>query len=205
MPLPYGYVEGRFVAPDTATPAVGEVRFALLVARGETESTPLTRAVPRRVVGTLVDGVLAPTRLAAGRYAVTFALIGVALPRFVIDVSPAHTEEAPLDLLLAAPLQPSPHERFVVNELVHREALAAADSAATSAASASADRDSARAYQASAWNARNEAEAARQDVRARTLTATPDPDRPDVLILTFPSYMLHADGSSLLLPMEATQ
>ncbi|MDF2045166.1 hypothetical protein P2P98_03250 [Microbacterium sp. Kw_RZR3] len=51
---------------------------------------------------------------------------------------------------------------------------------------------------------RDEAREALAEVEVRTLTATPDPDDPTVLILTFPSFMLDPDGSSILLPLEAT-
>ncbi|WP_193751271.1 hypothetical protein [Microbacterium testaceum] len=51
---------------------------------------------------------------------------------------------------------------------------------------------------------RDEAWEAVAEVESRTLTATPDPDDPTVLILTFPSFMLDPDGSSILLPLEAT-
>lgn len=49
-----------------------------------------------------------------------------------------------------------------------------------------------------------EVAAIRNDVLARTLTATPDPNDPGVLILTFPTFMAHPDGSSVLIPIEET-
>lgn len=52
--------------------------------------------------------------------------------------------------------------------------------------------------------ARDETVAAAADIRDRTMTATVDPDDPDVLILTFPAYMLHPDGTSILIPVEVT-
>lgn len=52
--------------------------------------------------------------------------------------------------------------------------------------------------------ARDETVAAAAAIADRTLTATPDPDDPGVLILTFPSFMLDPDGSSILLPLEAS-
>lgn len=51
---------------------------------------------------------------------------------------------------------------------------------------------------------RDQAWEAVTEVESRTLTATPDPADPAVLILTFPSFMLDPDGSSILLPLEAT-
>jgi hypothetical protein len=43
----------------------------------------------------------------------------------------------------------------------------------------------------------------RDEVAANSLTATPDPENPDLLILTFPAYMEHDDGTSIILPIGA--
>ena len=47
-----------------------------------------------------------------------------------------------------------------------------------------------------------EAKAIRDDVKARSLTATIDPDNPDLLVLSFPDFMLASDGTSVLIPVE---
>lgn len=57
---------------------------------------------------------------------------------------------------------------------------------------------------ATAGLARDESVAAAETVRARTLTAAADPNDPGVLILTYPVFMQHPDGTSILIPMEVT-
>ena len=42
--------------------------------------------------------------------------------------------------------------------------------------------------------------AIRDDVVSRTLTATTDPDNPDLLVVSFPDFMLASDGTSVLIP-----
>lgn len=51
---------------------------------------------------------------------------------------------------------------------------------------------------------RGETVAAADSIRDRTLTATVDPDDPDALILTFPVFMVHEDGTSITVPLEVT-
>lgn len=150
MPLPasiqYGYVvwTALLAVADTtadpdrtpdAVPATGEIRFDPLVSPISTTS-PAVTIVPQRVVATLdSEGrLIDPTGqtgvwLVTGQYTVTFAFSGFALPSFRIEVTAAHTEEAPLDLTLAAPLVPNPATVFVVNQQVYTDTLAARDAA----------------------------------------------------------------------------
>jgi hypothetical protein len=172
MPVPLGYATATFTEPGIPDVPTGEVRFTLVLARGDAGAVPPSFVTRRRYDVRLVDGKLPVTALPLGRYEVAFALVGSALPRFFVDVLASHTEAAPLDLRLAAPRELTPHETFVVNELVHREALEAAESAAGSADAANAARTDASAYQASAWAARNEA----SDERIRAVAAA---DRAD--------------------------
>lgn len=90
-------------------------------------------------------------------------------------------------------------------------ATGAANSAGAARQAAAAARDDAvqargdvLAVQQSVDEAHVEVVAARQDIQSRTMTATPDASDPGVLVLTFPSYMLHTDGTSVLLPLEAS-
>lgn len=80
-------------------------------------------------VGLLVDpaGHVGNVALIAGWYQVTYRLDSGSVPRFRIHVTPEHTVDDPLWLPRAAPITPAPSERFVVNEQVYRETLAARD------------------------------------------------------------------------------
>ena len=46
-----------------------------------------------------------------------------------------------------------------------------------------------------------EVKAIRDDVKARSLTATIDPNNTDLLVLSFPDFMLASDGTSVLIPV----
>ncbi|QHC70307.1 hypothetical protein [Rathayibacter sp. VKM Ac-2801] len=142
--LVYGYVRGRYILAvgDTVSdfdrlpdirPAVGTVRFRWLGS-----ALVATQPIPTAVVPLIVDASIDPLTgdlldeaggvgvcFVAGRYEVTFRFVGVTVPSFQIEVFNTHTERAPLDLPGAAPLTPAPGERFVVNEQVYRDTLAA--------------------------------------------------------------------------------
>jgi hypothetical protein len=152
--LVYGYVRGRYILAvgDTVSdfdrlpdirPAVGTVRFRWLGS-----ALVATQPIPTAVVPLIVDATIDPLTgdlldeaggvgvwLVAGRYEVTFRFVGVTVPSFQIEVFNTHTERAPLDLPGAAPLTPAPGERFIVNEQVYRDTLAAAQRAESAAAS----------------------------------------------------------------------
>lgn len=148
--------EDRF--PDGVA-AKGVVRFTPKVTILRTETDPAT-IIKQRIecrihqgkddsvdpdpakVGLLVDtaGHVGTVALIVGQYTVSYQLEGgSAVPSFDIDVTAAHTSEAPLDLALAAPLVPSPSVKFVVNEQVYLDALAARDEAVAAAEAAAPD------------------------------------------------------------------
>lgn len=154
LSVPYGYVTGRYVlvAGDTsadsdpypdATPATGTVTFTPSVLIQYVESTPPVTGILMPVVCQLdVNGFIvddagnAGVWLMAGVYKVSFQLVGSPLPAFLISVTADNTTTAPLDLTLAAPLQPTPITTFVVNEQVYQDTLAARDAAMAAAAAA---------------------------------------------------------------------
>lgn len=83
---------------------------------------------PKRI-GLLVDpaGHVGNVALVVGWYSVSYRLERGAAKRFRFQVRPEHTADEPLWLSSVAPLTPSPSERFVVNEKVYTETLAARD------------------------------------------------------------------------------
>lgn len=102
-----GYIAGNWAEPFPDSPARGEVRLTLLPGSAPSTGSPLM--VPNLPAALpLASGVLAPTPIAIGRYRVTFALVGAALPSFEVDVIAAHTEKSPLDLVLAASRSTAP-------------------------------------------------------------------------------------------------
>lgn len=86
------------------------------------------REDPKRI-GLLVDpaGHVGNVALIVGWYSVSYRLERGAAKRFRFQVRPEHTADEPLWLSSVAPLTPSPSERFVVNEKVYTETLAARD------------------------------------------------------------------------------
>lgn len=52
-----------------------------------------------------------------------------------------------------------------------------------------------------AEEAARRAEEAAEQIASQAMTATVDPDNPDLLILTYPAYMLHEDGTSVVIPI----
>lgn len=80
-------------------------------------------------VGMLVDpaGHVGNVALIVGWYSVSYRLDRGAAKRFRFQVLPEHTADEPLWLSSVAPLTPSPSERFVVNEAVYNDTLAARD------------------------------------------------------------------------------
>lgn len=82
--------------------------------------------------GLLIDaaGFAGNVALIVGQYNVSYRLEGgAAVPGFVIEVNPAHTEQDPLILALVAPFVPSPAVEFVVNQQVYNDTLTARDEA----------------------------------------------------------------------------
>ncbi|GEB46929.1 hypothetical protein MTE01_28740 [Microbacterium testaceum] len=168
-----GHVIGRFL-DKYDSPIRGEVRFSRVIA--STQGAPAFRAPITRQDVALVDGKVTAT-LALGVYDVAFSFVRASHPSFRIEVTSAHTTDAPLDLVVEAPIEEKPGEVFIVNERVWREATEAAARsvrAATDAGLAAAD---ARAYQASAWNARNEASTAAQLATGARDSVRADADR----------------------------
>lgn len=143
--IPYGYVVGRYllavgdtvadedVLPDAAA-AAGTIRVVptrpIVISRVGAAATVVTQPVILRIDGNgyVVDpaGQIGAW-LVTGRYTATFSLTGVSLAPFEFTVNPAHTAEAPLDLSLVTPTSPSASEKFVVNEQVYTDTLAARD------------------------------------------------------------------------------
>jgi hypothetical protein len=197
-PLAFGHVVGRYVlgVGDTAddgtpieTPAAGEVRFVMVTPASVFDGEPAVTAIAESVTVTLDDTGMIRDRsdnagvwLVVGQYSVTCDFEGMTLGPFRVQVTAEHTAEHPLDLSLAAPLVPSPAVKFVVNEQVYLDTLAAkdaaddardasevaagaADAAATTALQAAGDavtaRTGAETARAGAEDARTDAEAAR--------------------------------------------
>lgn len=65
--------------------------------------------------------------LIEGAYTVTLRLDGISIPPFDIVVGPEHTTESPLDLVTWAPTPTDPAVKWVVNEQVYTDTLAARD------------------------------------------------------------------------------
>lgn len=88
--------------------------------------------------GLLIDeaGHVGNVALITGFYDVTYALQNRSLPGFRIQVKETDTANNPQWLPRTAPLIPSPVERFVVNQQVYTETIAARDDAVAAAAAA---------------------------------------------------------------------
>ena len=140
--LPVGYVTGRFVEPDSTTPARGTVRFDLVAATAPVSATAPALVAPRRVAAELVDGRLAPL-----------------------------TADAPLELALVAPIVTAPAVKLVVTEQTRIDAELARNAAQAAATAAANARKDAQAHMASAWNARNEAATARTGAESAATSA----------------------------------
>lgn len=140
-----GFVAGQFVlavgdtdidvdhTPDPVA-AQGTVIFTPYAKSFASSTTTIVPAVV--ICNVNDDGALTdPTGrvgvwLVAGAYRVSFKFNGVKLDSFDITVTSAYTEAAPLQLASAAPLTPSPIVKFVVDEQVYTQTLAARDEAA---------------------------------------------------------------------------
>jgi hypothetical protein len=154
--LPYGYVTGRYlyVYADTgddpdrdpdAKAAQGAIKLTPVApARVVTNGAPATAIAQPVELKTDIEGFLVDPAgargvyLVAGQYDVAFKFVGVTHPGFRIEVKTDHTPDNPLDLSTAAPITEGPQFKFVVNELVYTEALAARDAAVAAAAEATA-------------------------------------------------------------------
>jgi hypothetical protein len=148
LDVPYGYVSGRYVLvigdtsddedvyPD-AVPAEGKVTFTpVAVTETYPELDDSITAIPQPVVSDIgADGIILDRAgkpgvwLLCGFYMVSFRFTGASIPAYRIHVTPEHTVDNPLKLALAAPLIPSPVEKFIVNEQVYIDTLAARDEA----------------------------------------------------------------------------
>lgn len=156
LPVTYGYLYGRLVLvggnasvvddkPD-ALPASGVVTLTPLAPVVQvTTSSPGVIGVQSvftyvlDATGIIVDKAgLFPVALIAGQYRINFKLDGATLAPTTIDVTADNTKDAPLDLAKVYPLQPSPAVKFVVNEQVYSDTLAARDAAEQSATDAAA-------------------------------------------------------------------
>lgn len=204
--LEYGFVRSRILLAVADTPAdedhypdaqaaQGTVRFtpSRSVIRGADEPVfVIKRGIDVDIAedadtaaeirkGDLIHNGRPGVWLVTGTYTVRFQLGDVSIEPFQIHVTPEHTEAAPLWLSLQAPLVPSPDVKFVVNEQVYRDTLAASESAQSSASDAE---SSANAAQVAA----DRAEAVPQDLATATsdgimsadhftkVEAVPDPE-----------------------------
>lgn len=150
-PLPsditYGYVVGRLVyaVADTAAdpdpypdgkPATGSVTFtpysnAVISTNG---APPSTGVIPTKISSPLVNGYLTDEEgkpgiwLVAGlTYKVVISLIGSSSIVFDLAVTSAATALNPIDLVKQIPIVPNPTVKFIVNEQVYTDTLAARD------------------------------------------------------------------------------
>lgn len=156
--LEYGFVRSRILLAVADTPAdedhypdaqaaQGTVRFtpSRSVIRGTEEPVFVikrnievgiaedadTAAEIRK--GDLIHNDRPGVWLVTGIYTVRFQLGDVSIEPFQIHVTPDHTEATPLWLSLAAPHQPTPDVKFVVNEQVYLDTLAASETAQAAA------------------------------------------------------------------------
>lgn len=128
---------------------------------------------PKRI-GLLVDpaGHVGNVALVVGWYSVSYRLDRGAAKRFRFQVLPEHTADEPLWLSSVAPLTPSPSERFVVNEKVYTETLAARDTTEQYRDKTLEYRNQAQTARTGAETARDQTEAYRDETRAAAETAT---------------------------------
>lgn len=156
--LEYGFVRSRILLAVADTPAdedhypdaqaaQGTVRFtpSRSVIRGTEEPVFVikrnievgiaedadTAAEIRK--GDLIHNDRPGVWLVTGTYTVRFQLGDVTIEPFQINVTTENTEASPLWLSLAAPHQPSPDVKFVVNEQVYLDTLAASEAAQAAA------------------------------------------------------------------------
>ncbi|QXJ40760.1 hypothetical protein [Curtobacterium phage Parvaparticeps] len=115
--------------PDAVYPT-GTITFTPTSTRVvSTLTDPVISVAPQKVTAVLVDGVLTDdlgndsVTLVVGQYNVSFNIQGTSIPGFPIFV----LSEGRIDLGLSQPLIPAPNEKFVVNEQVYLDTLAARD------------------------------------------------------------------------------
>ena len=148
----FGYVVGRFLQrrgdtaadPDRLPDFVGATGTATFIPA----SISVIATTPSAVVlqdpeifeivdGTLVDKTSTPgVWLITGQYTVKYSIGTTKLADVTITVTSAHTELNPLQLAAQQPIPPTPTVKFVVNEQVYTDAIAARDQAVTAAAAA---------------------------------------------------------------------
>ncbi|GAA2577201.1 SGNH/GDSL hydrolase family protein [Microbacterium binotii] len=159
--LPRGFVAGRFVQHDGVTPESGTVKLTpltpTLIVNPDSPFESTTAVGPATL--DIDGGVIRPKPVIATRYKVTFSLAGTIRAGFEIDVTTDHTDESPLDLTLAAPLEPLPTVKWVVNEQVYVDTLAASSRAEQASQAADAAASSASAYRGEAVAAASESAA----------------------------------------------
>lgn len=146
----FGYVVGRIVravadSGDTGrdpdfTPASGIITFKPL------RSVQYSTTYPATIIKEAITCTISPDTgdlldpqmntgvwLVEGHYEVSFSLNIGSVPSFTFFVEGGRDEDNPLDLSLYAPLVPDPTVKFIVNEQIYRDTLAAADRAEDSA------------------------------------------------------------------------
>lgn len=151
----FGFVTGRFAlaVADTAqdedhlpnfVPASGTVTFRPNASKLIT-STPTRYISPQPVTVNLNSaGAVADSNglngvwLVVGSYQVSFKLAGLTVSSFDVTVTVEHTQSAPLDLVLYTPAPVEPDVKFVVNEQMYLETVAAAERAEDAAVRAEA-------------------------------------------------------------------
>lgn len=163
LDLVYGYVYGRFVTIGVDTTADPDDKPDAKAASGTVTFTPLAPVIQTETPGLGVIGVQnpmtytldstgtlrddsdqSPVALPAADYRVSFKIDGAnALTSIPITVTGEHTKESPLNLRKVYPLQPTTLTKFVVNQQVYDDAIAAQEAAAQSAIDAAASADEA--------------------------------------------------------------
>lgn len=163
LPVSYGYLYGRLVLVGGNASTTDDKPDAM-PATGTVTATPLTPVVQvtspspgvigvQNIVsytldatGVIVDGAgLSPVSLIVGQYRLSYKLDGATLASNTINVTADNTKDAPLDLAKVYPLQPSPAVKFVVNEQLYTDTVAARDAAEQSATDAAASASAAAA------------------------------------------------------------
>jgi hypothetical protein len=211
--LPRGFVAGRFVQHDGETPESGSVKLTpltptLIVNPGApSEATTAVGPATLHIEG----GVIRPKPVIATRYKVTFSLAGTTRAGFEIDVTTAHTVESPCDLTRAAPLEVTPAVKWVVNEQVYVDTLAARDVAISAEASAEASavaaardaeftadaRDAVQSSAAAASESAGDALAASGDAHASAEVATAQASAAGQSAFSAGAFASAADGSRI--------
>lgn len=193
--IEYGFVADRVLKavgdttldadryPDGVA-AKGTVRFTPMARHLFTQNDPATISVANiectinpghddpEQTGLLVDpaGHTGNVALVAGWYQVTYLLDGESPDRFPIEVKPEYTAESPGWLPRLRDMVPQPYERFIVNEQVYLDTLAARDETVDYRDQAGAFATTASTAATTAVTARDEAVTARDQTVALGIT-----------------------------------